>query len=157
MKEHLQRLEEGLAKEDNRIPINDLLSVNKMTIVNGGGRGEIERLNTPVEGMSPQIKTNSKKTKFPVVNSKKNGVIFKKKKEKNFTPRKNTTFKYFEQQGEVGSSPILKLRQEKVKAKTTWDPSASSPTSPQMAGQSEPNQTSSKPPCGTTLGLGSTD
>ena len=52
MKEHLQRLEEGLTKEDNRIPIKDLLSVNKISIVNGGGMGEIERLNTPGEGMS---------------------------------------------------------------------------------------------------------
>ena len=114
--------------------------------------------------MSLHMKKNSKKTKCPAV--KKNGTIFKKKKETNFTPRKNTIFRYFEQQGEgagstpaldFGSSPILKLRPEKIQAKKTWDISASSLTSPQMAGQSEPNQTSSKPPCGTTLGLGGTD
>ena len=54
VKEHLQRLEEGLAKEETRIPIKDLLTVN------GGGRGGNERQNTPVEVKSTIKKTNSK-------------------------------------------------------------------------------------------------
>ena len=113
-------------------------------------KSEIERLNTPVEGKPLNMKKTSKKAKCPAV--KNNGTIFKKKKETNFTPKG-------EGAGgtpalDFGSSPILKLRPEKSQAKKTWDISASSLTSPQMAGQSEPNQTSSKPPCGTTLGLG---
>ena len=84
----------------------------------------VERKKTPVRKSKPvKTRTPLSGNKLDLMKVKKSGTTFKKQKTVNFTPTKNNIFNYFEKkgagnnppEGDLGSSPALKFRNEAKK------------------------------------------
>ena len=106
---------------------------------------------TPVRKSKPvKSRTPLSGNKMDLMKIKKSGTTFKKQKTVNFTPTKNSIFNYFEKkgagsnppEGDLGSSPALKFRNEAKKTNSVEE----------IQQEIQGTTGHAKPPCGRQVG-----